>query len=121
MLIENDMQMSVTSTKEINVIGNFIYNAVINHPKDIDIGQPFEINEDIEDEIEALNSIFAETNEYLLANDNPPVIKMKIVHNHTTNDNLLTITIVVQFIFANLQLQSENKIFQLHFDSRLQI
>lgn len=88
------------TSKEINVIGNFIYNAVINHPKDIDIGQPFEINEDIEDEIEALNSIFAETNEYLLANDNPPVIKMKIVHNHTTNDNLLTITIVVQFILG---------------------
>ena len=38
--------------------------------------------------------------ELLLANDNPPVIKMKIVHNHTTNDNLLTITIVVQFILG---------------------
>ena len=66
------------SAKDLLAISDFIFGIEDLFLRDIGCGEPFEINEDIEDEIEALSSIYAETKEFFLDTQNPPVMRVKV-------------------------------------------
>ena len=59
------------SAKDLLAISEFILGIENLFLGDFGTGEPFEINEDIEDEIEALSSIYAETNEFFLDTKEP--------------------------------------------------